>query len=747
MTRIVWAIVAAVVALAAAIVWRAERVLGPPDTEFRYTVVVPAHESLAVIERIWRARLEGRDVRVERGAGRDAAEVEVAIRGAPRAHAAALARALDRRGAIEMRWVVSDTETARAWFRAIRSDRDAAPAEVMAYVDGWNIDGGGAGIDYFLVGPDRDTILAALAERAPAAPVPDDLALMVEALTDSSEVRTYLVEREPFVRASDVVAAAAEEDAITRNTTVRVTLSRDASARFAAATERHRGEKCAFILDGVIVAAPVVQGVIRGGRLGILSAEDADAEVLAATLRGGVLPPGIQARLIAAAGHDRSVWPVRLAIAMAAFVAAFVVGPWVRRRLPMAPLGHRAALGARWLWWPPAAGLLVTSAVLAVLWYVRWTILPGFSDEFVDATVTDRTHTAIASVHVLTLGLAPYLTAVLLVELVAMLAPRWRARRLGTAADRRPIDGAVVALTVILSIVQAVWLVRFFDSVVGYSGEVMIAEGLLPRVLMIGALLGGVALSLGGAALISRYGLGNGVLIIAAAGAIERQVTESPWESATSRGDALALFVVVAVGAGVLARLRLRGARLPWAGLAPALVTTAVLAALVAFVDSVGAVTWLRGLDRTALGWPATIVAVAALGLSLWPRRRAMNWIGGVISISAVLALLALLIHGPSLPWPLSLASAVLVGGAVVELCAGAWRCASMVRPMPVLVVHDVERADRASDRLAHASIPHAITGVHARALLRFLAAYCPITISVAAADVQAATAALAADP
>ena len=73
MTRIVWAIVAAVVALAAAIVWRAERVLGPPDTEFRYTVVVPAHESLAVIERIWRARLEGRDVRVERGAGRDAA--------------------------------------------------------------------------------------------------------------------------------------------------------------------------------------------------------------------------------------------------------------------------------------------------------------------------------------------------------------------------------------------------------------------------------------------------------------------------------------------------------------------------------------------------------------------------------------------------------------------------------------------------------------------------------------------------
>lgn len=190
-TRLVWAIVVAAVTLSAATLWRAERVLGRPDTEFRYVVVISAHESVATIERIWRTRLRGADIRVVRGAprsdARGAHEVEVVVRGAPRAHAAAFAQALERPGAFELRWVVANSETARAWFRAL-GPADAPrtdDSDVIGYADAWNVaESTDERVDYFFVGPDRETIVARLAELAPAYRIPDDLELMVEALRE-----------------------------------------------------------------------------------------------------------------------------------------------------------------------------------------------------------------------------------------------------------------------------------------------------------------------------------------------------------------------------------------------------------------------------------------------------------------------------------------------------------------------------------------------------------------------------------
>jgi hypothetical protein len=80
------------------------------------------------------------------------------------------------------------------------------------------------------------------------------------------------------------------------------------------------------------------------------------------------------------------------------------------------------------------------------------------------------------------------------------------------------------------------------------------------------------------------------------------------------------------------------------------------------------------------------------------------------------------------------------------ELWIGALARVRLPDAVTVLVVHDVDRADRAADRLAAAGIPHALLGVRARAALRFIGAFAPIAVRVPRARAEEA-AALVADP
>jgi hypothetical protein len=119
----------------------------------------------------------------------------------------------------------------------------------------------------------------------------------------------------------------------------------------------------------------------------------------------------------------------------------------------------------------------------------------------------------------------------------------------------------------------------------------------------------------------------------------------------------------------------------------------------------------------------------------------------GIVATLGFLAVLVLLPFAVARPYRLAapFAEGVLLGVVAAELWVGALARVRLPDAVSVLVVHDVERADRAADRLAAAGIPYALLGVRARAALRFIIPFAPIALRVPAA--RAAEAAALLDP
>ncbi|HEX6273198.1 MAG TPA: hypothetical protein VFZ53_09165, partial [Polyangiaceae bacterium] len=125
------------------------------------------------------------------------------------------------------------------------------------------------------------------------------------------------------------------------------------------------------------------------------------------------------------------------------------------------------------------------------------------------------------------LGLTPALSAYLTVEVVALLVPRWRPLRHAWPTGRRKLDRAVFVLTVVLAAFQAFGMVMMLrgmpverSALVGLHGDSMF--GL--------TVLGGACCALLLAALISRQGIVNGVVVLALVAAFEESVrVAAPW--------------------------------------------------------------------------------------------------------------------------------------------------------------------------------------------------------------------------
>lgn len=94
---------------------------------------------------------------------------------------------------------------------------------------------------------------------------------------------TLFVSDEALLRASDV--AEAEAKLGPNGWEIEVVLTGDAAVRFADATEALFGEALAILIEGEIVAAPVVQGRIQSGRFIVTGNLDQDtAERVASAL-------------------------------------------------------------------------------------------------------------------------------------------------------------------------------------------------------------------------------------------------------------------------------------------------------------------------------------------------------------------------------------------------------------------------------------------------------------------------------
>jgi preprotein translocase subunit SecY len=167
--------------------------------------------------------------------------------------------------------------------------------------------------------------------------------------------------------------------------------------------------------------------------------------------------------------------------------------------------------------------LVVTVMLPAIAWAAQGLRLPGIEGWKLDFLVKSASTTPdLSNLSVVALGLSPAISAFVLVELVALLNPRWRSLRRGTPEQRRSLRSAAVLVTVLFAAIQgwfvATWLHQQMPLLPG--GTLMDDPGLGSRVLMALTLVGGACFMLALAWLLDAHGLGNGFSILLSAAAI-----------------------------------------------------------------------------------------------------------------------------------------------------------------------------------------------------------------------------------
>jgi hypothetical protein len=330
------------------------------------------------------------------------------------------------------------------------------------------------------------------------------------------------------------------------------------------------------------------------------------------------------------------------------------------------------------------------------------------------------------------------------IELIALVIPGWRRRRVGSYADRAPLRIAASALAMALAVAQAYYMVVFLQS--SAYGEPVLAAG--PRAMLtVGAsLVAGVALHALGALWISRHGIGHGMAVL-----LGMMLVES---LAPSADVALGPVLVIAAEAALVAVLTVaatgsrmavdgdRSVRLPLAGAVPVHIS----ASLVMMFGPL-AVLGLPGFDdaTTAIAasyapWLQLAIAAALAALLSWgfarPAAIAALRVPIALSVLYALALVGLdaVVTAALAAGPVSVAlPAALLTGLGLDLIGevrARWRG-------PLIAAdehHDVHRADAALDAGGGY-----LRGVHLRALLRFFGPFVPVWRLVPAATRPAA--------
>jgi hypothetical protein len=372
----------------------------------------------------------------------------------------------------------------------------------------------------------------------------------------------------------------------------------------------------------------------------------------------------------------------------------------------------------------------------------------------------------------LALGLNPFVTAFLLVEVLSLVHPAWRSLRHGLAG-RRALTRVVWGVALGFAALQGWGIAVYLQRTRGPSGDALLEYGLGPALALTATLVAGSLAAGGAAVLVSRHGVGNGFAVLLAAAVLEGLLRGARALLALPRGAfgelhillALALVVVVPL---VVARRR-REARegpllpVPTCGLAVAQAPSAVLrfaAALALWVPAAEPVSralhgsgWLLvGLDVAlvlALGAlfarlfcpPEGVVgafrraspagggdADAAIGAALRAaNRRSVGLVVAVALVPTAAALLGVPVH-VSAELLVALAAVAAVAWDVQgELAArGGGRALESALP-----VHRVYAVAPAMDALAAAGIPAFPRALRYRTLFHFFAPWAPVEILV----------------
>jgi preprotein translocase subunit SecY len=362
-----------------------------------------------------------------------------------------------------------------------------------------------------------------------------------------------------------------------------------------------------------------------------------------------------------------------------------------------------------------------------------------------------KTHLDLAQFSIFALGVMPLLTSFVTVEVFASIIRPWRKLR-DTVAGRRKLGLAVAITAVVISAVQAYFVVTYLESMSRGGAEVFDPKMFWPcaATLAAGPMLLAVL-----ASTISTRGLGNGYAVMFVAA----WLWSIPWFDLTANAQlALTAAIVVATVAitlGVLGwRVRAPGrvaVPLPASSIAPIHDGGGAIA-LIGTLSALGVTLpyWILDKAATLHGSLTIGLVVLAIAAVFWAfvfarpgRRRAelaaakqepadrALWVRALaITIGALAALFTLALIRPAgiLGKLCDPAIVVIAAATIADLVAEA-RAYRQPNLVPVWPLHDPLLVDAARDVLG--DIPHVIQATRLRTLLWMFGAYVPMVVLV----------------
>jgi preprotein translocase subunit SecY len=155
--------------------------------------------------------------------------------------------------------------------------------------------------------------------------------------------------------------------------------------------------------------------------------------------------------------------------------------------------------------------LAVTAAALAIFRLGSVIPIPGLSPEVVaEVARGGGTAVTVSRLSLFALGINPLLNALILAELLKILAPSVRAWELAASTNAVRVRNAVYGLTLLFAILQAGGVSSGLEGVAGLVPE----PGTAFRVACVFTMVAGTALVIGLAAVIDRAGLGSGLWLV-----------------------------------------------------------------------------------------------------------------------------------------------------------------------------------------------------------------------------------------
>jgi hypothetical protein len=593
-----------------------------------------------------------------------------------------------------------------------------------ALEDAWGDDEGRRHADYYLLAPTRDELAATVA----TIPLPPGTHFAFE--RTEKGWRSYVVRDEAELDGWSVARATASTDPNTLRPLVLLDFDEEGTRRFGQLTSRIAGNKLAIMVRGEVRSAPVIMGPIRGGRasiamgsLGTPRDQEREQQDLLDVLRLGALPAGgklLEAHYVEPTLSVTRLWFARLAIGIGGGLLAaslvFLLLGWAK---PMTRARQRFAGGLPW------DRILVTLVAPAAI------ILVGKIEIYGAAPPAwGGKEITIGS-----LGITPFVTAAVIVELFAVLIPPWRARRHGGSDARMPITLVTAVVTIGLICLQAWFIARYLDA------AEMIDHGYISYVRVIGSLAGGTMILLAAAAIVRWRGLGNGYGALYAFGFVLS--LRDHWKAPIASGEQVlggVALVGIALVFGIALRWRVAHRRIPSSSIAPladaggAIAIVALLSLLPIAETLQRAVDWSVYLRGHALPFVGLIVILTYAWSAAFARPVNDGWWRATVLSAVALAIVGCLVASTThiVPGAAFLVDAMMIGVMTAWLL-DAYADVQARRQKLVIAwtLHAPHFADAAEDALAAQGIPCHMASSHLRTLLSFFGPFVPIDVLV----------------